>query len=323
MKDYSLIFAITKPIIPVQQPTYSVIVPVFNSEDTLEELFARSKVVFEQLDATFEFIFVEDCGRDDSWSVLQKIKKENPELVTVIKLHRNYGQHNASICGFGFARGEMIITIDDDLQHPPEEIPKLIEKQKENDADIVYGIFRKKQHSKVRNAGSRSVKATSKMLLEGTGKGSSFRLIKKDIIEKLLEHTIHFVFIDQLLLWHTNDIDFVEVEHHKRKIKKSGYTTRKLFSVVSDLTYFYTNIPLKLMVWGGLVMSLVFFLFGLRFILQKWLFNVTVPGYTSTIVAILFSTGIIVFSLGIIGGYLSRIYMVQSKKPPFTIKKVL
>ncbi|MCK5765124.1 MAG: hypothetical protein KAH26_04030, partial [Bacteroidales bacterium] len=96
-----------------------------------------------------------------------------------------------------------------------------------------------------------------------------------------------------------------------------------LFMLVSDLTYFYTNIPLKLMVWGGLVMSFVFFLFGLRFILQKWLFNVTVPGYTSTIVTILFSTGIIVFSLGIIGGYLSRIYMVQSKKPPFTIKKVL
>lgn len=307
----------------MQQPTYSVVVPVYNSEDTLEELFSRSKAVFEQLGASFEFIFVEDCGKDDSWRVLQELKNANPEIITAIKLHRNYGQHNASICGFGFARGEMVITIDDDLQHPPEEIPKLIEKQREDDADIVYGIFRKKQHSKVRNIGSSSAKATSKLLLEGTGKGSSFRLIKKDIIAKLLENIIHFAFIDQLLLWHTNDIDFVEVEHHKRKAKTSGYTTRKLFSLVTDLTYFYTNIPLKLMVWGGLIMSLVFFLFGLRFILQKWLFNVTVPGYTSTIVVILFSTGIIVFSLGIIGGYLSRIYMVQSRKPLFTIKKVL
>ncbi|RLD33207.1 MAG: hypothetical protein DRI83_09725, partial [Bacteroidetes bacterium] len=237
--------------------------------------------------------------------------------------HRNYGQHNATICGFSFARGEFIITIDDDLQHPPEELVKLINKQKEDDPDIVYGVFTRKQHSRVRNIGSQSVRRTSRLLLEGTGKGSSFRLIKKDIISKLLEHTIHFVFIDQLLLWHTNDIDFVKVEHHKRRLKKSGYTTKKLFMLVSDLTYFYTNIPLKLMVWGGLVMSLIFFLFGIRFILQKWLFNVTVPGYTSTIVTILFSTGIIVFSLGIIGGYLSRIYMVQSKKPPFTIKKVL
>lgn len=307
----------------MSQPTYSVIVPVFNSEDTLEELFSRTRAVFEQLEATFEIIFVEDCGRDDSWKVLQQMKKEYPELITAIKLHRNYGQHNATICGFSFARGEFIITIDDDLQHPPEELVKLINEQKEDDADIVYGVFNRKQHSRIRNLGSRSVRRTSRLLLEGTGKGSSFRLIKKDIISKLLENTIHFVFIDQLLLWHTNDIAFVVVEHHKRRLKKSGYTTKKLFKLVSDLTYFYTNIPLKLMVWGGLVMSFVFFLFGLRFILQKWLFNVTVPGYTSTIVTILFSTGIIVFSLGIIGGYLSRIYMVQSKKPPFTIKKVL
>jgi undecaprenyl-phosphate 4-deoxy-4-formamido-L-arabinose transferase len=310
-------------MIIVQQPTYSIIVPVFNSEDTLEDLFERTKKVFEERDSTFEFIFVEDCGRDNSWDVLQKMKKEHHDLITAIKLHRNYGQHNATICGFGFARGEFVITIDDDLQHPPEEIPKLINTFEEEDADIVYGVFRKKQHSRMRNLGSRSAKATSKLLLEGTGKGSSFRLIKKELVEKLLDHIVHFVFIDQLLLWHTNDLAFVEVEHHKRKVKSSGYTTKKLFSLVKDLTYFYTNIPLKLMVWGGLLMSLVFFLLGLRFILQKWLFDVSVPGYTSTIVVILFSTGIIVFSLGVIGGYLSRIYMVQNKKPPFTIKKVI
>lgn len=305
------------------QPRYSVVVPVYNSEETLEELFDRSKLVFEKLGAAFEFVFVEDCGTDHSWEVLKSLKEKHPDQVTAIKLHRNYGQHNATICGFSFARGQVIITIDDDLQHPPEEMLKLISRFEETDADIVYGVFRKKQHSRLRNISSRSVKSTSRLLLKGTGKGSSFRLIKKEIIGKLLDHTIHFVFIDQLLLWHTNDFEFVEVDHHRRRIKKSGYTAKKLFMLATDLTYFYTNIPLKLMVYGGLIMSLVFFLLGLRFILQKWLFNVSVPGYTSTIVAILFSTGIIVFSLGIIGGYLSRIYMVQTNKPPFTVKKVL
>ena len=305
------------------QPKYSVVVPVYNSEDTLVELFNRTKAVFDQLGTTFELIFVEDCGADGSWAILKKLKEDHPDLVTAIKLHRNYGQHNATICGFSFAKAEVVITIDDDLQHPPEEILKLIKEYDESDADIVYGIFSKKKHSKLRNMGSRSIKKTSKLLLKGTGKGSSFRLIKKEIINKLLDHNIHFVFIDQILLWHTNDFAFVEVDHHKRLVKKSGYTAKKLFMLTTDLIYFYTNIPLKLMVYGGLVMSLIFFLFGLRFILQKWLFNVTVPGYTSTIVTILFSTGIIVFSLGIIGGYLSRIYTVQSKKPPFTIKKVL
>lgn len=307
----------------MSKPEYSVVVPVYNSEDTLEELFIRTKAVFDKLGSSFEMVFVEDCSKDNSWEVLKKLKQDHPGMVTAIKLHRNYGQHNATICGFGFARGDMVITIDDDLQHPPEEILKLIDRYREDEPDIVYAIFRKKQHSRLRNMGSRSMRSTSRLLLKGTGKGSSFRLIRKEIIDRLLEHAIHFVFIDQLLLWHTNDFAFVEVEHHRRRAKRSGYTARKLFMLVTDLTYFYTNIPLKLMVYGGLLMSMVFFLFGLRFILQKWLFNVTVPGYTSTIVAILFSTGIIVFSLGIIGGYLSRIYMVQNKKPPFTIKKVL
>ncbi len=305
------------------QPDYSVVVPVFNSDDSLEELFVRTKAVFDQLDASFEFVFVEDCSRDNSWDVLKKLKDENPEMVTAIKLHRNYGQHNATVCGFSFARAERVITMDDDLQHPPEEIPKLIAAFDKDEADIVYGIFTKKQHSMIRNMGSRSIKSTSKLFLKGTGKGSSFRLIKKKIIEKLLEHNLHFVFIDELLLWYTSDFSFVEVEHHKRKSKKSGYSARKLLSLMSDLMYFYTNIPLKLMVYGGMIASLVFFLFGMKFVLQKILFNVTVPGYTSTIVTILFSTSLIVFSLGVIGGYLSRIYMVQNKKPPFTIKKVL
>ncbi|NQT76938.1 MAG: glycosyltransferase family 2 protein [Bacteroidetes bacterium] len=307
----------------MSQPDYSVIVPVFNSDDTLEELFVRTKAVFEQMDASFEFVFVEDCGWDNSWDVLKKLKDENPEMVTAIKLHRNYGQHNATVCGFSFARAERVITIDDDLQHPPEEISKLIAAFDKDEADIVYGIFTKKQHSMIRNMGSRSMKRTSKLFLKGSGKGSSFRLIKKKIIDKLLEHNIHFVFIDELLLWYTGDFSFVEVEHHKRKSKKSGYSTQKLLSLVADLMYFYTNIPLKLMVYGGMIASLVFFLFGMKFVLQKLLFDVAVPGYTSTIVTILFSTSIIVFSLGVIGGYLSRIYMVQNKKPPFTVKKVL
>lgn len=304
-------------------PKYSVVVPVYNSEETLEELYSRTSAVFEGLGASFEMVFVEDCGTDNSWQILKQLKVSHPDTITAIQLHRNYGQHNATVCGFSFARGELVITIDDDLQHPPEEIVKLIGKFEENGTDIVYGIFSKKQHSKLRNLASRSVKKTSRLLLKGTGKGSSFRLIRKELVGKILDHTIHFVFIDQLLLWHTNDFEFVEVEHHRRKVRKSGYTAKKLFMLTTDLTYFYTNIPLKIMVYGGLLMSFIFFLLGLRFILQKWLFNVTVPGYTSTIVTILFSTGIIVFSLGIIGGYLSRIYMVQSKKPPFTIKKVL
>ena len=307
----------------VQNPAISVVVPVFNSEGTLEEVFSRTSQVLESMAKSFELIFVDDGSKDRSWEVLQEIKEKDPEHITAISLHQNFGQHNATVCGLTFARGDLIITLDDDLQHAPEDISKLLETLKKEDPDIVYGIFRSKKHSWLRNFWSKSIKTASKSLLKGTGKGSSFRLMKKEIVDKLLEHTVHFVFIDQLLLWHTSNIAFVEVEHHKRREKKSGYSARKLFSLATDITYFYTNIPLKLMVYGGLFVSLFFFLFGLRYILQKLFFHVSVPGYASLIVTIMFSTGIIVFSLGIIGGYLSRIYMMQNKRPTFTIKKIL
>ncbi|MEA3479822.1 MAG: glycosyltransferase family 2 protein [Bacteroidota bacterium] len=306
----------------MQQVEYSVVVPVYNSESTLKELFDRISKVFEQLDKSYEVIFVEDGGQDASWDVLDELKARFPDKITAIKLNKNYGQHNAIICGFQFANGGHIITIDDDLQNPPEEIKKLIEASETENPDVIYGLYSKKQHSRIRNIGSASVKKTSKLLLKGIGKGSSFRLIKKDLVEKLLEHQNHFMFIDEVLLWYTEDFSFVLVDHHKRASGKSGYSRKKLFNMISDLVYFYTNIPLKLMVWGGIIVSLISFLLGIQFILRKLLYDIPL-GYTSLIVTILFSTSIIVFSLGIIGGYLSRIYMVQNKKPPFSIQKVL
>jgi undecaprenyl-phosphate 4-deoxy-4-formamido-L-arabinose transferase len=166
------------------------------------------------------------------------------------------------------------------------------------------------------------MKTTSKLFLKGTGKGSSFRLMKHDLVKNLIGHSHHFAFIDEIILWHTNDIVFVKVDHHKRSKGKSGYSSRRLMRLVYDLIYFYTNIPLKLMVYGGLTVSIITFILGLQFIIKKLMFN-TPLGYTSLIVTVLFSTSIIVFSLGVIGGYLSRIYTVQNKKPSYTIKKIL
>ncbi len=301
---------------------FSVVVPVFNSENTLEELFIRIKQVFEEPGKSFEVIFVEDGGPDNSWHVLTMLKEKYPDLITAIKLNKNFGQHNATFCGFGFAQGKYIITIDDDLQNPPEEINKLIAAHEESQADLVYGIYHKKQHSVARNIASKSIKRSSKILLKRSGKGSSFRLISKSLIDDVLSHNHSFIFIDEVLNWYTDDIDFVWVDHHKRKGQKSGYTAGKLLKLSSNLMYYYTNVPLKLMVYGGLIVSVLSFLMGVQFIIKRLFFN-TPLGYTSLIVTILFSTSIIVFSLGVIGGYLSRIYHIQNKKPPFSIGKIL
>ncbi|NVO01940.1 MAG: glycosyltransferase family 2 protein [Bacteroidetes bacterium] len=301
---------------------YSVIVPVYNSSETLEELFTRIQKCFNSLCKSFEIIFVDDGSRDDSWKLISEIKKQFPEQVKAIRFVRNFGQHNAIFCGISHANGKFFITIDDDLQHPPEEIPKLIEKYKETSSDLVYGYFKKKHHSFLQNFGSKLIKKSAKVMYDSKGEGSSFRLITNQLGKQLLEHSQNFVFIDELLLWYTGDISFVKVEHEKRKSGNSGYSKIKLLKLSINLMLYYTAIPLKLMIYGGFFAAFFSFFLGIYFILKKIFYNVP-HGYTSIIVTILFSTGIIIFSLGIIGEYLIRIYMVQNKKPPYAIKQKL
>jgi len=306
----------------MSNPQYSVIVPVFNSEKTLEELNLRIHKVLEENNFQFEIIYIEDGSSDSSWSILKKIKLANPGTTKAIKLAKNFGQHNATFCGLEHASGDILITIDDDLQIQPEEIVKLIESKNQNEADLVYGFYKNKQHSIIRNLGSRLLKRSSKFFNNSPGEGSSFRLFTKDISEKILSHSQNFVFIDELLLWYTDNINFVKVEHLKRKELKSGYTSTKLFKLTINLIIYYSALPLKIMTYGGFLSSAICFLIGVYYIVKKVFFKVP-AGYTSIIVTILFSTSIIIFSLGIIGEYLNRIYMVQNKKPPYSIKKII
>jgi glycosyltransferase involved in cell wall biosynthesis len=301
---------------------YSVVVPVFNSELSLEELFEGLKVFFEEQNTPFEVIFVDDGSRDGSWEVIRKLKNIYPGNITAIKLGRNFGQHNATFCGLGFAKGDLVITIDDDLQTPAAEIHKLIDEYRRSGADLVYGFYGTKNHSRMRNLGSQSLKTSAKVFHNSPGEGSSFRLLTADLAGKILHHRQNFIFLDEVLLWYTDDISFVEVVHLPRKYKQSGYSYAKLFKLFANLVLYYTMVPLKILVYGGFIISLVTFVFGAHFILKKLIYNVPL-GYTSLIVTVLFSTSIILFSLGVLGEYLSRIYQVQNRKPTFSIKKIL
>jgi len=303
---------------------YSIVVPVFNSELTLEELFKRIQKVFDEIDnKSYEIVFVEDASTDESWRILKSLKKEYPDLIKAIKLSRNFGQHNATFCGLIHAKGDIVITIDDDLQTPPEEIKKLIKVFNKEQTDLVYGLYPVKKHSRMRTLSSNSLKLTSKTFFDGPGKGSSFRLITRDLVDKVIEHHQNFIYLDEIFNWYISDIAFVDVEHVRRKHNKSGYNSFRLLSIFFNIMIYYSSIPLKMMVYSGLVVSFFTFIIGIFYIIKRLFFNVSVPGYTSLIVAILFSTGIILLSLGVIGEYLSRIYMVQNKKPPFSIKKIL
>jgi len=303
-------------------PDYSVVVPVFNSHESLEELFSRIRTTLTGAGYSFEVIFVDDDSLDESWRVLESLKQIHPADITAIRLARNYGQHNATLCGIAQASGNFVFTIDDDLQNPPEEMLKLIEGMKALDADLVYGVYGEKHHSLMRNIGSGAVKGWSKRLFKNKGDGSSFRLMKATLAKKLLNHRINFIYIDELFNWYTSHIAFVLTEHRKRPYQKSTYTSHSLFSLFSNLVIYYTSIPLRGMVYGGFISSLFSFIIGVIFIYRKIIHDVPL-GFTALIVAVLFSTSIIILSLGIIGEYISRIYMVQNQKPPYVIKTSL
>lgn len=303
-------------------PEYSVVVPVYNSSESLEELFQRIGQTMKDLKKSFEVIFVDDDSSDTSWRILETIQKANQDTVTAMRLARNFGQHNATICGIAQASGVYIITLDDDLQNPPEEIAKLVSTMENSDTDLVYGIYGKKHHSMMRNLGSAAIKSSSQHIFRTKGFGSSFRLMKSSLGKCLLNHQINFIFIDELFNWYTNHIEFVWVDHQKRPYQKSTYTSHSLFSLFSNLVIYYTAIPLRIMVYSGVISAFLSFIIGVVFIYRKIVHDVPL-GFTALIVAILFSTSIILLSLGIIGEYLSRIYSVQNRKPPYSIKTLL
>jgi len=298
----------------------SIVIPVYNSAPMLEELFSGIRQAL-QGKQDFEVIFVDDGSRDNSWEKLEALKKNFPDAVTAIRLSRNFGQHNAIVCGFGFVKGEIVLTMDDDLQHPPAEIPKLLEKFKETNADVVYGIPKNRQHGALRIAGSYFLRKTSRYAAGNTGEGSSFRLLKRHIVEKIAQQQQRtMLFIDEILHWYTGNIVTIDVEHHARRQGRSGYTMFRLIGLVLDIVVNHSALPLKLMTWIGLLSSLLTFALGVRFIYRKLMYDVQ-PGFTAQIVAILFSASVLMLCMGIVGQYMYKLFLLQSRRPPFLIDK--
>ncbi len=300
---------------------YSIVVPVYRSNTTLMPLADRVAAVFQEIKEAYEIVFVEDCGGGNSWEVLRTIKEKYKDKITIIKLSKNVGQHNAIMCGFNHVKGDYVVTIDDDLQCPPEEIKKLIVEAKNTNAELVYGIYVNKKHHVIRNYASNWVKYIFKIVFDAKPDGSSFRLLKRTLVDKLLRHTQPFVFIDGLLHWHTKQISYCVVEHLERQHGSSTYTISKLINLTSNLIFNFTVLPLRGITYIGTLTSLVSFFIGFYFIYNKFVHDVPI-GYTSLVVTILFSTGLILISLGIIGEYLSRIYMLQNNKPQYSIEVI-
>ncbi|HWB64302.1 MAG TPA: glycosyltransferase family 2 protein [Chitinophagales bacterium] len=304
-------------------PQYSVVAPVYNSEKTLEELCSRIDSTFSKLGVTYQIVLVNDHSTDGSWNVIKQLKQKYGPLLVAVHLRRNFGQHKALLCGFHFAKGEYIITIDDDLQFFPEDIELLINKAKETHADLVYGTYLNgRQHSAVRRWGSSFVSYVFEKFGNTTGQGSSFKLISSEIIEKIKHYNHSFTFLDEIFSWHTTHIAYVQVRHNARREGRSGYNIFKLVFLTMNLIFGYTTIPLRFMTWFGFTSFMVCLAFVFYFIYLKFTVGARL-GFTAAMVTIYMSTGLILFSLGIIGEYLNRVIALQHRKPPYQIEEVL
>lgn len=305
-----------------QPKKISVVIPVYNSSSLLVELSNRIDAVFTGINTPYQLVLVDDCSKDDSWDVIKDIKSKFPENITAIRLAKNFGQHNAIACGFHYCTGDYIITMDDDLQHPPEEIPKLINGAIETRADVVYGISEKYKKSMLRDTASKLFKMTTRYTSSAIGEGSPFRILKKNLVKKIITHNQQFVFVDELISWYTSNFAFVIVNHNSSGLKASRYTGFKLMNLYFNLVFGYNALPLRLITYLGISASFISFLVGVFFLIKKIFFNVRV-GFTGIVVSITFTGGIILLSIGIIGEYMRRMYNILNAQPQHSIGEIL
>ena len=306
---------------PNAMPTISVVVPVYNSEHSLTPLVERLKGVLASRATRLEIIMVNDASRDGSWGVVEKLASEHAE-VRGISLLRNYGQHNALLCGIRAATGEIIVTIDDDLQHPPEEIPLLLDRLAQG-ADVVYGTPQRESHGLFRDLASQITKIVLQeaMGAEVARDVSAFRVFRTQLREAFATYSNPSVSVDVLLTWATTRFAAVRVRHEPRTIGVSNYTFRKLLRHALNMMTGFSTRPLQL----ASLIGFGFTLFGMAvlvYVVGRYLIEGgSVPGFPFLASVIAIFSGAQLFALGIIGEYLARMHLRMMDRPTYAVRE--
>ncbi|MDD2229565.1 MAG: glycosyltransferase family 2 protein [Candidatus Cloacimonetes bacterium] len=305
---------------------YSIIIPVYNAEKSLVELYERIKAVFEDLvKQEFELILINDSSRDNSWKVMIGLHERDPR-VKIVNLAKNFGQHAALLCGLKHFSGDYVIMLDDDLQHPPEEIPKLIKALEDNpEIDVVFGNYSSKKYSWYRNLGSTLINFIGRNITKRNSdiKVTSFRILRSALAHRIAEIDIQQPRIGGLIMHSTNRVMTVEVMHQPRTYGRSGYKLSRLTRDFISIITGNSVLPLKLISSFGIILSILSMTTTIYHVIRYFIHGVSVVGWTSLIVAITFFSGFILFTLGIIGEYLIRILMEAKKMPVYIERDVI
>lgn len=303
----------------LEMPAYSIVIPVYQSARMLPELHQRLTAVMQGLGKPYEIIFVEDCGRDNAWQLLQELAKKD-DRVSAIQLMHNSGQSNATLCGLAHARGGAIITMDDDLQHPPEEIPALI-RALGPDVDVVMGTPKEKMHHWFRRLGSGIMHDINCYLLgkDRSLRFTSFRLMRRGVVDGLLILRTLSPALGPMINTVTHRIINTTVEHAPRKEGRSGYTFRRLFAQTMSNLIGYSMLPLRLLAVIGGVGIVLSIAFAIGLVLH-YLQGGVVPGWTSIALLLVMLSGFNFFAFAIIGEYVLRILQRVNATPQYFVR---
>lgn len=299
--------------------TVSIVIPVYRAERTLSELYRQLTGTMSCITPVFEIIFVEDDGGDESWPIIAELARADPR-VCGIKMSRNYGQHNALLCGIRAARHEVVITMDDDLQHPVSEIAPMLAALRP-EIDVVYGAPQEEQHGILRDLASRMTKLAlaSAMGAETARNVSAFRAFRTRLRDGFQDYRSPSVSIDVLLTWTTSRFAAIKVRHEQRRIGVSGYTLGKLIRHAANLMTGFSTLPLQV----ASAVGFAFVAFGLSimaFVLVNYLVRgAVVPGFAFLASTIVIFSGAQLFALGIFGEYLARIHFRTMDRPTYVV----
>lgn len=296
------------------------VIPVYRSELIVPELVRRLDSVLAKITPNYELVLVNDSSPDGSWDVICRLSEQHP-WIRPINLMRNYGQHNALLCGIRAVRYGLIVTMDDDLQHPPEEITKLLAALARGQ-DVVYGTPEHEEHGLARDLASVITKLTLQNVMgaEIARQVSAFRIFRAEVIKAFARYEGSFVSIDVLLTWGTNRFSAIRVRHEPRQQGRSGYTVGKLITHALDMMTGFSMLPLQMASLVGFTFTLVGLCLFVYVLFRYFTLGDPVPGFPFLASMIAVLSGAQLFALGIIGEYLARMHFRSMHKPPYVVR---
>ena len=302
----------------------SVIIPIYNEEDSIQELYRRTHEVLEKLGRTYEILFVNDGSRDNSSLLLDELHAKDTDHVKVIHFNGNFGQHMAIMAGFEHSVGLAVVTLDADLQNPPEEIPKLLAAMDQGH-DIVEGIRQVRKDNAFRRYASRlnnwiRHKTTGIRLKD---QGSMLRAYNRRIVDLMVMSKERATYIPALAYSYAANPGFINVEHAERIYGKSKYSLLRLLRLHFDLMAGFSSTPLQLVTLTGMAVSFLSFIFFVVMIIRRIVVGPEAEGLFTLFALQFFMLGILLFSVGLLGEYVGRIYLEVRRRPRFVIRKIL